>query len=282
MKKLLFLTAIISLLFVGCNNDNENDDPNDPSTETVRLLPSRMVKMLGQERVTEIHLEYDNFNRLVRIAEVGEGAFEVAYNQDHTPATIKLGGATMATFQYYGNLVLVRSRIEDYHYWNIDTLTINTNGQLIRRRSSTFIDWSELTPFRGYQFECNFFYNAWGNVGRIEHSFVGFSSGSTNFGYSDIKSIFRHVNIPDWFLFYLNFYILNSARFSERSIINNSFYLDGFFNRTGYMISSINGDYVRFSYELDSDGYVIRMNREWRDNNRRNNDNWRIEYIPAK
>jgi len=252
MKKLLFLTAIVSLLFVGCNNDNENYDPNDPSGETVRLLPLRI--WFGDSGIT---FEHDEFNRWV-----GSFAFDwdsiiytFTYNVDHNPVVWirrSEGQEEVTTFQYHNNQVFIaRNNTQD------DTLTINANGSLEEMRSHNLVK--------------RYFYNTAGDlilIERITRRWDG--STTTNFihiDYSDVKSIFRHQNTPNWFRIWF---------------WGNDLEL---FGGLYHMPSSIRGHsdwYVSFSYELDADGYVRQMHIVSESQSGTYSETVIIEYVPAR
>jgi len=261
MKKLLFLTAIVSLLFVGCNNDNENYDPNDPSRETVRLLPLRI--WYGDSGIT---FEHDEFNRLIRMFDSGSDSNRntIAYNAQHNPVVLRqvhrnFTGEiyeTVTTFQYHNNQVLIARNNGSTQY---DTLTINANGSLEEMRSHNLVE--------------RYFYNTAGDlilIERITRRWDG--STTTNFihiDYSDVKSIFRHQNAPNWFRvwFWRNDIELFVGLYHMPSSIRG--------------LSDGDGN-MSFSYELDADGYVRQMHIV-------NEEQWGtssvtaiIEYVPAR
>ena len=268
MKKILFTTAIIGLLFAGCDKD-----PNDPNGDEVKKLPSKMRwDYVGYE---EIHgyqfqplnwqFEYDDQNRLVMYDHAfGEGPYSktaIIYDEDGNP--IRIGaGVEGSTFQYGDNQVLVSS--DDGYYVEKDTLTINANGQLV--------SWS--SNYNYHHRTRNFTYNSNGNVIGIHENREEEEDYIETFTYSDVRAIWRYVNVPDWFWMY--------------AFVSSSYNL--FVGGTkGYMVSSAASG-GRCSYRLDADGYVRQVDVI---GERRNNSTGELEatgsvlvvtfeYIPAK
>jgi len=254
MKKLLFLTATVSLLFVGCNNDNENYDPNDPSRETVRLLP--LLITIPARTDTLYHFRYDEFNRLVEIS--GAVRSIITYNVNDNPITMTNWWG-VSEFRYDGNLIFITHKdLVDGVVTGIDTLTIGVGGRLESFRSR----W-------GYR---TFFYNSNGDLIRIK--------GISNTVYngelpirdtfdiipSDVRSILRHVNAPKWFAT-----MMMPEMFSDKR------------NMPARITCTRRGEIHRFSYRLDADGYVRQM--DWMERNW--NGEWSttvisVEYIPAR
>ncbi|MCL2027249.1 MAG: hypothetical protein FWG79_02060 [Bacteroidales bacterium] len=247
MKKILFTTAIISLLFAGCDKDKE--DPNDPSTEAVKKLPSK---------IGSTDYQYDDFNRLVKI-----GDLEITYNANHNPVRFNNGSAS-ADIKYIDNSVIFSS---DY-YWlfSNDSLTLDANGQLVRRLREIYGSGYEIWDFT---------YNSNGNITEITRTYyrnnlTGYDEivYTYTYTYSNIKSIWRHVNTPDWFFAYL----AGELYFPLKK---------------GYM--PLQTQYTGFSttmrkhaYLQDSDGYVIQWDMERTENGNETTEVYTIEYVPAK
>jgi len=243
MKKLFCLTAIVSLLFAGCNNDNENYDPNDPSTETVRLLPSKWISSGGSSPDT-IRFLYDNLNRL-EATELWRrhglsGGITITYNVNDNPIATDIW--CRGQFRYSGNFVFVPRCGNSNWSWSYDTLTISVDGRLDTRKvrnSTTYLS-----------------YNSSGNLIKIverHHAYQWMEewSDTTEIFYSNVRSIWRHINIPEWFLAYLavNDLLTFPVEFACKRMMPariKSSRSDG--------VTEIN-----FAYRLDANGYVVQM-----------------------
>jgi len=261
MKKLLFLTAIVSLLFVGCNNDNY-----DPSTETVRLLPSRIIATHSWGSDTVI-LEYDGQNRLVRL--VGKPSsvssspprpIVIMYDANSNPTN-----AGDKTFRHIGNQVVAYG----------DTLTIGANGRLEGRTS-----WAGIETF---------VYDSRGNLTKIlreSESWDGsISRDTTEFEYanSNARSIWRHVNVPDWFVVHsLPWFIdwaLNTDRHASVTMTRNGL-MPTQVRQTNWAWDSGSYWITRFDYGIYPNGYISHITiggDGWG-----SPDIWTIEWIPAR
>jgi len=255
MRKLFFLTAIVSLLFAGCNNDNENYDPNDPSTERAKLLPSKIVI---PQWVGTAHFRYDELNRLTKFLGGGDTA-TVIYNVNDNPITMT-DRWRVSEFRYDGNLIFITHRdLDDGIVTGIDTLTIGVGGRLESIRSG----WWYRT----------FVYNSNGDLIRIKGILSNNDddmvqiSDTFDIIPSDVRSILRHVNAPRWFPTMMS----GISMFSDKR------------NMPAQIICTRRGEIHRFSYRLDADGYVRQMDwimRNWY-------GEWEttvftVEYIPAR
>ena len=275
MKKLFFLTAIVSLLFVGCNNDNGDYDPNDPSTETVRLLPSKWISSGGSSPDT-IHFLYDNLNRLETIElwrrHGLSGGMTITYNVNDNPITT--GGQCQGQFRYSGNFVFAPICTSNWN-WSYDTLTIGIDGRL-----------DEIRGVRGGVRERrhNFSYSSNGNLMKItrqNHLWEG-GSDTIEITYSNVRSIWRHINIPKWFLTYVSVNELTvfPAEFACKRMMPSRIRF------SGDEVTEIN-----FAYRLDANGYVVQMDEtrtsrwtDWDGTERIENRTivHTIEWIPAR
>ena len=265
MKKLLFTTAIISLLFAGCNKDNDPiDEQDDPPTEQVKKLPSRMTLLSHADYYEDndtttffIILEYDDSNRLVKQSTLGRPngdiGLEIWYNADNTPSKMienwvdgTENQSLKTEFQYVGNSIFSITIRQGFCN---DTTILKLNGDQI------------VETVRCGRKEV-YSYNSNGNVSQINSMDFEYSN-IMNFEYSNIKSIFRHTNTPDWF------FLLMEERL-------------GPFSKNGYMVSKMiwsNGHTNSFVYKTNSDGYVAEMKIF---ENERLVQTIGIEYIPAK
>jgi hypothetical protein len=248
MKKILFTTAIISLLFAGCNKDKK------PNGHEVKKLPSKMVNNYSvvSKEGNSIHtwsgrdtmiFEYDNINRLVNFRENNYNT-EITYNVHNNPVRIIANEYNIydnsTSFHYNGNqIVAIKTHIYSSGYRdtiNIDTLTVNEHGQLVEMVSKyDYID---------------FTYNSDGDIIKyvitgeiqIDKDGVERTERIYTLNYSNAKSIWRHVNMPSWFNTYLFFWI-------ELGIFGSK-----------YMFSEYNGtrgvERVLVANGLDTDDYV--------------------------
>ena len=250
MKKILITTAIISLLFAGCNKEKDKV-MKLPSKRTATTLTSSRHHPLDDT----IHFRYDDLNRLVSINN-RHGSITITYNADHTPRRVVAGnwsysGAPNETifFQYDNNLVITT------FCWTscILTLTLNVDKQLMK--------WTVDCP-EGDKFMKDFTYNSNGNI--IKRKTWNSRDTITTATYSDVKSIWRYVNIPDWFLFFF------SNRYFFVFCVGDDSWSYWGFTKKGYMPSELEStpnyfpgrNRSKFAYELDADGYVRRMNSE--------------------
>jgi hypothetical protein len=143
----------------------------------------------------------------------------ISYNTDNTPSKIAYYNRdgilqNEATFQYVGNQVLVlREQAERTD--TVNTLILD-NGLVTK-------------VYRSGDGDLVITYNSNGNV-------TGITSGEwgTTATYSDVKSIFRHVGSPDWFI---------------------TWFLDFEYSKNGYMLSGWGS--TTFTYTTCSDGYAL-------------------------
>ena len=234
MKQLLLATAIASLLFVGCDKDNDPNDEQNPETEEVKKLLSRTVfKEVGATRSWEIQFVYDSLNRLIRTIHISKYDLEIythtiefMYNADDSPAKVKFSWEQEITFLYNNNQILV------INAQTTDTLTKNADGQLVELRSCD-------------DYRVLWIYDVNGNLTDV--TFPNSESNSYNYTYTDVKSVMRHINASAWF------YSLFVAEYTEALFITAP-------TSRGNMVSRFsNGSEIYdMTYELDADGYVKR------------------------
>jgi len=302
MKKLLFLTAIVSLLFVGCNNDNENYDPNDPSRETVRKLPSRIVSDWGDSRNDTINFEYDDLNRLVRVTKTlwsrSSSPPTFTYTFTHNVNDEPIGFSVRNNGSSTGGSLLHSENQVVFEWTAYDTLILGANGRLERIVSR---QWG------GSKYTYNYTYNSDGNLTRVQRErkiwyAVGDGWGvkiiqdTTELEYanSSARSIWRHVNMPNWFVTYFisdvglrhssswsifHWDLIATTRIGLMPTQKNILERERCWN-TGEMIVS-NRTHT-FAYAFDADGYVRQIDAI------RELEGWTetrvfiIEYIPAR
>jgi len=215
MKKNLTIVITIAITMavtlVSCKHKDEK----------VKKLPSRIVS----HEATPFHSElfYDEQNRLIKIIREAYDIVDtlsIAYNINGLP--IKLIGGYWDTvdiiYQNNGRKIIISS----------DTFWLNKKGQFTR--------WHEEDIFIS-----KFTYNSNGNIIKWHWRSRGNEiKVEYRYKYSDIRPIFRHVNTPEWLLFWLH----------HAAIIFP-------FEKNGYLpLSNLSRKY---SYELDMDNYVIKM-----------------------
>ncbi len=227
MKKVLLSLAAFSIVCVGCNKDDD---------KTTDKLPSKMTYSITYPDEAEepniwfIAFEYDGQNRMTKISYSDGGYDEISYNSDNTISKIfEFDGYDTAYCQtectYNGNSMVIK-RTNWYHQgdsvsWrnDRDTLTLS-DGRVTKQ-----VDGERTQTFT---------YNANGNVTRYEYAY-GTYSGGTDFEYTDIKSIFRNVNMPDWLL---------------------RWEVDDNYSKSGYMLKKStgdDGDVDEYTYETTGD-----------------------------
>jgi len=257
MKKLLFTTAIVSLLFAGCDKNNNGDDPNDPSTETVKLLPSKIIN--GRDTTG---FEYDGQNRLIRIVGMLQWSSVtptvIMYDANNNPTNV--GGRS---FRYVGNQIF-DTRLDGYSRERVDTLTINANGRLEKIKEFVTIK--------------TFTYDSRGSLTKIvrEHDYgdeiyrdtIEFEHANSN-----ARSIWRHVNVPDWFVVYV---LSDLSNFHHRTLSVTTT-KNGLMPTLEQRFSWENE--IRFDYGIYPNGYISHITVASGSESPRI---YAIEWIPAK
>ena len=180
MKKILFLTAMVSLLFAACNNEPE------PPTEEVKKLPSKEIHPYSQDREIINEYYYDELNRLICITRRSD-TIDISYNADGTPekCMFRRNSQLNALFQYSGNQVSING---------IPAILLNDKEQAIEIKYSTVIVDTNETEY------CTYDEN--GSWIRSEYS-----NHWTSATPSEVPGIYRYVNTPEWLLLYLLQYI---------------------------------------------------------------------------
>lgn len=218
MKKLiLILTAtIIAVASVSCRSKSEE----------VKKLPSKMI-IYSEDAVDSeepilgyVEYFYDEQTRLIKIAYIWENRFmpkvrgeellEIAYNSDNLP--VKLSGLFDIDIIYQDS----RRKI----ILSDDTLWLNDKGQVTNIFQGKYSSFSR--PFIGWAF------------GRNDDG----SSTKIDSTYFDVPSIFRHVNTPEWLLFWLS----NRANLLEP-------WQEGELDADNYVIKADFGSKLYFKYE---------------------------------
>ncbi len=268
MNKILYFSLTIAALalFSACEKDKFKLDVEN---ESVKKLPENIYQN-GDIAQT---FKYDDLNRLIRVnrPSIGNTWYEFSYNEANAPIRI-LSAFGTDTLVYRGNQVFIfRPNLNPPYVNDTTIVTLNATGEI------------EQLKYNGWQYAAPYFmnltYNSNGNVSTI--TYLPSSSGrpiTTNFQYSTVPSIFRHVNTPDWF-----FILYSDLIFSN---YNFGFYC----NKKGYMFSSTyqieNGEIVNtsyyYTYEVDSDGlgYAWKINQRSLDGEMMYPKN--IQYIFAK
>jgi len=219
MKKFLTIvtTALIAIAVVSCNSEEK------PNNEEVRKLPSRTVEHLfdGELKI-EIEYFYDVRRRLIKIDRRQGEVVHITYNSDDLPIRVERHNdwRTDIVYQDNGKTIILSSVslfLNPGYLWT-DTLWLNDKGQLIRFKRS-----------KGLNIDKVFSYDSNGNIATVT-GWIGYAE------YSDIPSIWRHANIPDWFFYWLwypNMFVMQPQR-------------------SGYMFSG-------FYYTLNADNYVTEI-----------------------
>jgi len=239
MKKLFFYFVTIGVLFSACQKDNSKFGYN-PEKESVKKLPSKEYGGMFSRT-----FQYDNLNRLIAVIAENGHRYDIWYNDDHTPSRVRSTyghnntATSIDTLVYKGNQVFIFKPNLNPPYVNDTTIiTLNSKGEIVESKIGAWY-------FEGHRYHVNFIYNSNGNVSRWINSD---GEASTTILYTTIPSMFRHVNTPDWFIFY--YYLDWSGDF----LYSKKGYMPATGGRWGYD--------NRFTYEVDNDGYgyVTRIN----------------------
>ncbi|MDR2907255.1 MAG: hypothetical protein LBU91_04620 [Bacteroidales bacterium] len=229
MKKLFLSLATVGLLFTACDKDkNKNDGTNK--------LPSKMTTVYTYSNGDEpeeyfVAFEYDGQNRMTKLTWDDGSYDEFSYNADNTLSKCFEYDAWDTTycqreFIYSGNLMFIKwsnwySQGEPIT-WNetMDTVTLE-NGRMTKWISR----YGDIETFT---------YNSNGNITRSEYQYYG-NSYYTDYEYTDIPSIFRHANVPDWVFWWE---------------------IGAELSKSGYMLKKItddDGDITEYAYETNGD-----------------------------
>ncbi len=259
MKKrtmIIALVAIVSILNVlsACSKDSNknNDTPNTDFTETVKKLPVMDIRTASTLFSDTTHYMYDDHNFLVKIIHETDDFDEISYDGNGRPVEMKTYDKgslySSTTFVYQGLKVIVTDQEKGGTPY-ISTLTLDNKGNIIKTENSEGKN-------------CDYSYDSKGNINKINYA----STSETNeisFEYADIKSIFRYVNAPNWFVCYL---------------------FDFHYSKTGQMPTRQSHTYEtykfssEFTYTVDVDNYVIGSTYDDGDKS-----GWhRFEYTPVK
>ncbi|MCL2683454.1 MAG: hypothetical protein FWE63_08280 [Bacteroidales bacterium] len=244
-------------MFSACqkNSGQGNNSGYNPENESVKKLPSKEIWTGG---IGERMYQYDDLNRLITIIGVMDNhRYDIWYNDDHTPAKLRStygSGERVDTFLYKDNQVFIFTPpYIDY----ATIITLNSKGEILQTRHPG-------------GFTTNYIYNSNGNVSKTTNSY---GEITTITHYSSIPSMFRHVNTPDWFIYYY------SWLGGYGNLIFN-------FSKKGYMCSFVSDGNVQYdnyyTYEVDSDGYGYVTKREISNKDGSDKYLWTYEYILAK
>jgi len=262
MKKLLFLTAIVSLLFVGCSNDNgdynnDNGNYNNGPSKDVKLLPSRII--VTGVRTDTIDFLYDDLNRLVRMTTTGllyhwggtsprQIIDTIIYDANGNP--IQFGDRHI---RYNGNQIFV----DNIDGRRGDTLIADDNGRLEK------ILW----PFSYWRRTSTFVYSSDGELAKVTHRprHHNLPKIELHFRITDstAKSIWRYLNAPEWFVTYFLSFVPNYG-FSEylyvtkrglmpTKIVHHIYFYSFYYPYYPFLDVSY---YVIVDYSLNRKGYI--------------------------
>jgi len=211
-----------------------------------------------------VQFNYDKLNRLIRIKSNDYHSVdrEIIYKAtSNYPDVIKYGRHSQRKFYYDDNHVLV-FRDRD----TVNILTINSNKLSVKKFFSC-------SPFD----QLKIYYKNENIVKTSLDENCQFMAETKNYTPSDIKSIWRYVNAPDWFITHIS---------SDPTSMDNFQLLPFLLNKKGNMPKQykIGNTVHNFSYELDDDGYVKQIIQEVLQNGKRVGYGViaTIEYIRAK
>jgi len=235
---LFFVLALLvsSFMFNSCQKDKDKDEPNKPISE-VKKKPKTAI---FSENKNVYH--YDNQNRLIGIETVYDNSSypnhisTITYNPDGTIAS-------------YGTMLYQYNKDTIFRYYadseHRDTLLINDKGQLLREFGST--------SDRTYE------YNSAGDIIKILSPFQDMLIVTQ----SNIKSNWRHVNIPNWF--YTSFH---------------SGLVNPYETKNGLKPLQVNWSdgrlFRKYTYEVDVNDYVKKIIQEGGNGSI---FSWELEYV---
>ena len=199
MRKILFTTAIISLLFASCDKERSNKE--------IAKLPSKIASAMSVWSFNDIPenwepnsfdttiYQYDNLNRLTKIIS-GNDTIEIIYNRnENNPIKTMRGREVEYTFEYSHNQVTIYSNNLSYEHEIKIVLTIDANGRITKEQRYNWYNDHYFSPIIKYS------YNSNGNlIGLVPEG--GFYEETHSFIYSNILSIWRDANVPDWFMYW--------------------------------------------------------------------------------
>ena len=245
-KHLLTLTSVLivlSLVLASCNRDDEN-----PIHETIRL-PWKITYVSysstdpDRRHYGYFYLLYDDQNRIV----FPEGI--LVHNADGTIASDAFG----FTFRHEGNFIIVEHP-NPFHY--VLKLEINSSGQVVSV-SLYDCDYSVSYPLE-------FIYNSNGNLIKEVSggSWVGENGCRTivvSYTHTNIP-VFLRTDIPQWYLKFFGQHIYYDFlyRFSGKGYLIEQRVECGVSSGEDCACVGISQTH-KFTYELDSDGYVIEI-----------------------
>jgi len=228
MKKFLTIltTALIAIAVVSCNSEEK------PNNGEVRKLPSKMIQEVPPELlITNFFTNryfYDEQNRLIRL-ERTIGADEMlrvlyfTYNSDGLLINVSESANDFPiTHLENGRKVIVRQ----------DTFWLNDRGLIVRLdRQVQVLGEREVREF--IRDTDGHFLNSDGNFVNI---------GGAEIILSDIPTVWRHVNMPEWLFYWLGFSGLVFPVFPKIGNVPKS------------VVS-----HEPLIFELDANGYVTRV-----------------------
>jgi len=289
MKKLhiSFFTLALLVVFVSCKSKSEE----------IKKLPSKIIYYYFGDDSTLIwdlnEFFYDEQNRLIKVTKKGQGYYwvdedlhftgtncypddtlSIIYNSDGLPVKLVIGlyDYEIAYFDNGKKIVILD---DDTTYFNRDTLWLNDKGQVVKSYDNIGHLWEHTYNSKGNIKEQRLLGQWVDEYGQyhdyeIKHKIT----------YSRIHPIFRHVNTPEWILFWLSELWLNNSPYFHP------------FEKNGYLpIKKIwfdpDGEWksLKFIYELNTDNYVIKTKVQeiWKGfPDDISEENWEYEYILAK
>jgi len=289
MKKFLtkLIIVAIAITFVSCNRG-----------EKVKKLPSKIIyhDFVDSAVIWDwSEFFYDEQNRLIRVIKMGkmyesvswefgtrdtiyphDDTLNIIYNSVGLPVKLVFGSYDYE-IAYLNNGKKIVILDDNTTRFNFDTIWLNDKGQVIKSYDNVGHLWEHT-------------YNSKGNISVQRHygQYEDYEDGQyydyefiNKVTHSRIRSVFRHVNTPDWFMFWLSKLWLNNSDYFHPFEKKGYLPLEKkYFDKDGKHRSA------RFIYELDTDNYVKKTKikviygrypdddmLEW---------DWEYEYILAK
>lgn len=237
---LLCVAFTIILTAFSCSDDDESDYKVFPGGTSAKLLP---IKIKGEKGIAEYYYEYDADNRLVSKKTV----WPLAGKNNYSTLTIsyddegRIIGTTNKdenfvennyTFSYSYNDSEITVKSIPASLRNLKII-IDEEGKMLK--SEQFTDEGNLYSVMNYEYD---------NQGNIINT-----NDSRDLKYDDKNGIFKHVNVPQWFL---------ATQLYELYCFKNNVVEETY--RTSYKITdtelSVGGFKIKYTY--NENGYPVK------------------------
>ena len=231
MKKLLTIvtTALIAISIVSC--DRNDDKPNNEEIqEEIRKLPSKMIHERTHGMFFDSHeYFYDEQNRIIRIERNHNASGGITTQERHF--TYNSEGLLVNIYDLVNNFPVTHLENGRKVIVRQDTFWLNERGLIVRL---------DRQPPSGEREVREFIRDTDGRFLNSDGNFVNFAG--TKITFSNIPTMWRHVNMPEWLYYWLG---LSGFPFS-------------IFPKIGYLHQLFIATDNQFVFEVDANNYVTR------------------------